>query len=247
MKVCWNITSKCNKNCKYCFKFNEEDLSFKKNKIILSKLVSLGVDTIIWTGGEPYLYKDLDKLLKLSKKYGLINCLNTNASLLTKDNAIEKTKNIDKLIISLDFVNDDLNKKYGIGENYFNHIKIILNKLKNIDLDVQINTVLFSENMNYMDDLYKEISKYNIKYWKIIQFLPIRGKALEEKNNFSITNEDFKRCVSKYINKENDFEIITNNNEKMEEQHIIILSSGKMIRSENGKDIKIDKELIEDE
>lgn len=241
MKVCWSITSKCNKNCPYCFKFTNCDLSLNQNKIILNKLLALGVKKISWTGGEPYMYKDLEELLKLSKKYGMINHINTNASLLTEKNIFEKTKYIDRLIISLDFVDDKLNEKYGIGRKYYYHIKKLLDKLKESNLEVQINTVLFSKNINYIDDLYKELNKYNIKYWKILQYLPIRGKALKEKKNLSITNEAFEQCISKYRNMENKFELIVHDNKKMEEEHVIILSSGEIISSKNGKDIKIDK------
>lgn len=247
MKVCWNITSNCNKNCPYCFRFIEKDLTLEQNKIILSKLTSLGVDKILWAGGEPFLYKDLNKLLKLSKEQGLINYLNTNASLLTENNVFEKTKYVDRLIISLDFVDDNLNDRYGIGKNYYYHVQKILNKLKATDLEIQINTVLFSKNIDYIDDLYKELRKYNIKYWKILQYLPIRGKALKEKNSLSITENEFEKCVSKYKKEKNNFELIVHDIKKMEESHIIILSSGKIICSEKGKDIQIDKGLIKNE
>lgn len=247
MKVCWNITSSCNKNCPYCFKFTEKDLTLEQNKIILSKLPNLGVDKILWAGGEPFLYKDLNKLLKLSKEQGLINYLNTNASLLTESNVLEKTKYVDRLIISLDFVDDKLNERYKIGKNYYYHVQKILNKLKETNLEIQINTVLFSKNIDFIDDLYKELGKYNIKYWKILQYFPIRGKALKEKTNLSITDDEFEKCVSKYKKEKNKFELIVHNIKKMEERHIIILSSGKIIYSENGKDVQIDKELIKNE
>ena len=46
-KVCWNITSKCNRKCKYCFKFNREDLSLESNLLILDKLIYYKVDKIV--------------------------------------------------------------------------------------------------------------------------------------------------------------------------------------------------------
>ena len=57
-KVCWNITSRCNKNCIFCFKFNKKDISLEKNKKILQKLKKLGVEKITWSGGEPYMYAE---------------------------------------------------------------------------------------------------------------------------------------------------------------------------------------------
>ena len=82
MKVCWNITSRCNKNCKYCFKFNKKDLSLEENKKILENLVERKVTRIAWTGGEPYLYEDLKELLKLSKQHNILNDLHIQCFLL---------------------------------------------------------------------------------------------------------------------------------------------------------------------
>ena len=242
MKVCWNITSKCNRNCRYCFKFNENDLSFENNKKILEKLIAKGVKEISWTGGEPFLYDNLNDLLKISKDNGILNYVNTNATLLNNSNLKYYLKYIDKLIISLDFIDDSLNLEYGIGKDYFKHVKTILLKIKEVNptIEIQLNTVLFKENIDYIDDLYQEICKYNIDYWKILRFWPIRGKALMEKKNLSITDEAFVQFVRKYKNKKQNFKIIIQGLEELELKHLIVLSSGKLICSENGKDIKND-------
>ena len=66
---------------------------------------------LFWTGGEPFLYKDLPYLLKKSKEHGIINSVNTNLTTVDVDNLEEKIQNVDQLIISLDFISDDLNEK----------------------------------------------------------------------------------------------------------------------------------------
>lgn len=49
--ICWNITHKCNKNCKYCFRdATEKDLSLEENIEVLYKLINLGVKKITWSG-----------------------------------------------------------------------------------------------------------------------------------------------------------------------------------------------------
>ncbi len=246
MKACWNITSKCNRKCRYCFKFNEKDLSLDENEKILDKLISLGVNEISWSGGEPFLYDDFQKLLKLSKEKGLLNYVNTNATLLNRTNLLDNINNIDKLIISLDFVDDTLNEKYGIGTGYYAHIKDILTQINesNFKIEIQLNTVLFSKNIHYIDELYNEICKYNIDYWKILRFWPVRGKALKEKNKLSITDRQFKEFSRKYQNKNQNFKIRIQNFDELEERHFIVLSSGEVVYSENGKDIRVAKKLI---
>lgn len=238
MKVCWNITSRCNKNCKYCFKFSKNDLSLEENIKILKKLYNLGVKRISWTGGEPFLYNGLIDLLKLSKNYGLINYVNTNASVLDYNLLRECINYIDKFIISLDFVNDELNCKYGIGENYYCHVKKILLLIKKINpnVEIQINTVVFNGNFNYIDELYNEICKFNIDYWKIIRFFPVRGKAFDRKDDLSITDEEFENVRLRLKEKKQKFKIIVHGLKEMEERHIIVLSSGKFVYSENSKD-----------
>lgn len=127
-KVCWNITSKCNRNCKYCFKFNKEDLSFEDNLLILDKLINYKVNNIVWAGGEPFLYENLNKLLKISHEHNILNYVNTNATTLNIDNIKDKLMYVDKIIISLDFVNNKLNEINGIGKDYYKHVKKIICK-----------------------------------------------------------------------------------------------------------------------
>lgn len=245
MKVCWNITSKCNKNCQYCFKFNKEDLSLEENKKILNSLVEKNVEKISWTGGEPYLYKDLRELLKLSKEKNIINHVNTNATLLNEDNLKENIEYVDRLIISVDFIDDTLNEKYGIGKDYFKHISSLLTKIKEIkpEIEIRINTVVFKSNLNSLESLYNELLKYNIDYWKLIRFFPIRGKAITE-TSLDITDEEFQKVVDTYKNKKQNFEIEINGLEEIKERHIIVLSSGKLVFSENGEDNEVAEKLL---
>lgn len=245
MKVCWNITSRCNKNCNYCFKFSKKELSLEENKKILNKLKRLGVKRISWSGGEPFLYENLIELLKLSKEYGITNFINTNASVLDYVILKKCINYIDRFIISLDFVDDKLNSKYGIGENYYNHIKKILFLIKEINpkVEIQINTVLFSKNFNNIEDVYNELCKYEINYWKIIRFFPIRGKALEEKNELAVTDEIFESIYLKFRDKKQKFKIVIHGLKDMEEKHFIVLSSGELVYSEGSKDIIMNDEF----
>lgn len=240
-KICWNITSKCNKNCSYCFRFYEDCLPYAENKKILNNIQKMGVKKIVWSGGEPFLYKDIIKLLALSKEKGIYNSVITNASLLNENNIAEHLKYIDKLIVSLDFINDTKNTEYGIGENYYKHLSKVLLLSKKIkkDIIIQVNTVVFSGNYKYIKDLMLELNKYNIDNWKAMVFIPIRGKAMINKMDLSITADQFKEVLRVVDNVNTNYNIIINDNKDLLKTHYIVLSSGKLIKSIDGDDIFI--------
>ena len=49
-RICWNITTHCNENCKYCHRFlNVRDLTYDENVKILENMISNGVTDITWT------------------------------------------------------------------------------------------------------------------------------------------------------------------------------------------------------
>lgn len=244
-KVCWNITSKCNRNCKYCFKFNREDLPLENNLLILDKLVYYKIAKIVWAGGEPFLYKDIDKLLKISHEHNILNYVNTNATNLNIDNIKDKLLYVDKIIISLDFVNDKLNEINGIGKNYYKHVKEVIKEIKKVnkDIKIQINTVLFKNNINLIDELYNELLGMNIDCLKLIRFFPVRGVAQSNKDDLSISDLEFDNIYKKFSKLNQKFEIVIQGAKEMSNKHFIILSSGELVCSENGKDVIVNDKL----
>ena len=53
LEICWNITARCNQNCKYCHRFlNLQDLSFDENLQILNLFFYLFRFSLLLTDNE---------------------------------------------------------------------------------------------------------------------------------------------------------------------------------------------------
>jgi len=78
------VTKNCNLNCKTCTsnQTNAPDINLRKVKNIIKECKDLNIKAIRFTGGEPLLNKNIDKILKLAKKNGLYVLLNTNATII---------------------------------------------------------------------------------------------------------------------------------------------------------------------
>ena len=239
-RVCWNITTKCNQNCKYCHRFlGINDLTYEENKEILNNLIKDGVNNITWTGGEALLYPNLKELLKIARENGIKNKLITNGLVLAQNQGTREILDyLDSLTLSLDTINDDTNEELGRGRNHFEDVKIILDYVKDKNLKVNINTVVSKKNINEMEQLGEFLNNYNISKWKFFKFMPLRETAEKNKNEFEITDAEFEQTKNVFRHFGNIGETDFRQEKDMEDKYTLLIANGDIIKTEHGVDVK---------
>ena len=106
-----SVTDRCNLRCQYCMPEEEyvwlprrDILTFEETSALVDIFVSLGVDRVRITGGEPLLRKDLAQLVALLADKPAITdlALTTNGILLSDQAATLKAAGLHRLTVSLD-------------------------------------------------------------------------------------------------------------------------------------------------
>lgn len=79
------LTNKCSRNCKHCSSNSTSDinnlksLDFEDVTRIIKEAKLMGVETIVFTGGEPLMYDKLPELVKLTSNLGMKSTIYTFA------------------------------------------------------------------------------------------------------------------------------------------------------------------------
>ena len=246
-EICWNITARCNQNCKYCHRFlNINDLPYEQNLCILNNLEKSSITSITWTGGEALLLNGIDDLLECSYKKGIKNKIISNGKLLSKERIDKIYKYLDSITLSIDSVNNNINYSLGRGINHFQEIKEILDyiKEKKYAIKVRINSVVCKNNSSSFNELVKFLNNYNIYSWRIFKFMPLREKAIINKESFDISMEEYSNVVENIKKESNIKNIDTRIEEDMEKKYVLILANGDIVITKNGNDEKVGNALV---
>jgi GTP 3',8-cyclase len=112
-----SVTDRCNFRCVYCmpkevfgreYRFLErrELLTFEEIARIAKTFVSLGVEKLRITGGEPLVRRDLERLIEMLAPLGVDLTLTTNGSLLPAKAQALATAGLRRITVSLDSLDD---------------------------------------------------------------------------------------------------------------------------------------------
>ena len=165
-----SVTDRCNLRCQYCMPEAEyvwlpkdDLLHFEEISALADIFISLGVDRMRLTGGEPLLRRNLSSLVSmLSAKPGLSDlALTSNGVLLTDHVDDLKAAGLRRITVSLDTLRrdrfvalarfDELSRvKEGIGaaSAAFGHVKIDTVVIKNVNDDELIELIEYGKTVN---------------------------------------------------------------------------------------------------
>lgn len=197
------LTRGCNLRCKHCLNDSGEIMANQLNNEEFEKLINdlakAGIQEIRFTGGEPLLYKDIYKLIKLATDNGICTSLGTNGTLATEEVAKKlKEAGLKKVVVSIDGTRDMHDEIRGKG-NYDKAIEG-LKKLKDAGIDVRVNAVIMKSNMEDVIRLAKEMNREKITLF-IRRFIESgRGENLKcnmlDQKDYQYVKEQLKEELS---------------------------------------------------
>ncbi len=125
-------TRKCNLACLHCYSSSspqfKDMLDVKALQNFLTYAYDQGFNNISISGGEPFLYKDLEALLKFSKQLGYQNTIASNGMLLGSERNQGLLEYIDLIAISVDGqkdLHDYIRSQVGAYEKMLEGIDIL--------------------------------------------------------------------------------------------------------------------------
>ena len=146
----------CNMDCEMCYiRLSKDEMNNSGKLKAVDEWISLAKDMksagtlfVLLTGGEPFLYKDFEKLYDELRNLGMIVSINTNGTLINEKiaNMLQKNKPRRVNITLYGASNETYERVCHNKTGYDETIKGI-ELLKDRNIDVKINVSLVKENM----------------------------------------------------------------------------------------------------
>ncbi|MCH5341423.1 MAG: radical SAM protein [Acetatifactor sp.] len=172
--VRWEITSGCNLDCRHCavHEVKKADLPFEEAKRIVDRVVRMGVNEILFSTKEPFVYKYFWELLEYCSNMGIYAKILTNGTLL--DEAMVKRLyryRIKMICISLDGWTEEDNDMIR-GKGTFRKIMEVIGLFHKYNIDLEypyiqifVQNCITGDNIAHVGcigDLFEEYPEVNI-------------------------------------------------------------------------------------
>lgn len=165
LKVQWDILYRCNSRCVTCDRWHAlegtDNLTLEQEKSFLSELASLGTFSVAFSGGEPFLRKDIFELFSHARSAGMTTSVNSNGLLIT-DAVAERIvdSGLDMIYLSLDGgcpeTNDFIRGVPGSFEKTFTAIKRLQKVRTTGHPKIFINVTVNNRNVGELSDLVRQ-------------------------------------------------------------------------------------------
>lgn len=202
LNVLFIIGKKCNSRCIMCdiWKSKEKEENYGQIKKIIDEIHSLRVKNITFTGGEPFLRKDIFKIINYASKKRFNTAIVTNGALLNKSLIKQILKSgLNNIYFSIDgtkAIHDRIRGKEGMFEKAIGNMKRLL-EIKEKKLKVSVISVLMNQNIGDILDFIALVKKMHVDSFVMQPIHPQQSESAfnisSYKNNLLIPKTKYKK------------------------------------------------------
>lgn len=197
------LTQKCNLNCIHCSseaeRKSEGKIEYNDCIRIVKQAIDLGVKSISFSGGEPLLWPNLNKIIQMVND-DVITCLYTTGtvdeSIPILDNLIKSGLN--RIIFSIYGSNDNTHEKVTLIKGSFNKTMDSIQHCLSRGIPTEIHFVPFPFNYIELPNIVNLIENLGIDKISILRFIP-QGRGLNRKEELLLNNKqnlDLKKILN---------------------------------------------------
>lgn len=161
------LTYRCQNDCGHCYNETKEkdELSVDQWKAVIDRLWAVGVPHVVFTGGEPTLYKGIEELIAKSEEHGQVTGMITNGRSLREPGYLSKLvklglDHVQITVLSHDQkVHDKLSGCKGAWQETIEGLKAAVAE----DLYVSTNTTIMKSNAKGIEKTMRFIIGLGVK------------------------------------------------------------------------------------
>ncbi len=206
--VVWNTTRTCNLHCVHCYtdsdnlKYDGELTTAEAHKLI-DELSDFGIPSLLFSGGEPFMRKDLFTLLEYASKKNVRPVISTNGTLIDRETAQRvKDSGVVYVGISLDGL-EEINDKFRGVEGAFGRTMKGFDNCRAVNQRVGLRLTLTERNYLDLHGIFNFIEKEQINracFYHLVY--SGRGSAISKDD---LTHTESRRAMDIILERTKDF------------------------------------------
>lgn len=177
------VTMGCNAKCKHCYTMGgrklENEYTTEQILEIIDQLSKMNIAQMFFTGGEPFLRKDIVKILNYANEKGIDILISTNGSIL-KEETIQQIEHIKfkQFQVSIDGIGAWHDENRGVG--FFEKADKTIDLLKKHNINnITIGTCITRDNIDELPQILEYVIKKEVDKFALMLLLP-EGRATLE-------------------------------------------------------------------
>ncbi|GGJ95392.1 radical SAM protein [Lentibacillus kapialis] len=182
--VIWELTRACELKCLHCraeaqYHRHPLELSFEEGKTLIDDIYEMDNPMLVFTGGDPLMRSDVFDIAEYAVQKGVRVSMTPSATPNVTKEAMRKAKDIglSRWAFSIDGHCAEVHDHFRGTSGSFDLTMNAINYLHELEMPLQINTVISKYNAGYLDEMAKMVEDLNCVLWSVFFLVPTgRGK-----------------------------------------------------------------------